>query len=140
MLNEFISNAKLLVNTLGYKVFDSIEEATATHEGNKVVFTINAARGATAKGIIVSDGFVVFKDSMAAYSTVPSISESLIRLRMSLYEKGIINEHHIFTRDYVFTSPSLAAAVIMGRNANGRTEWKTSDRKTIKDIEESELD
>ncbi|MFR3336030.1 MAG: DUF4357 domain-containing protein [Pseudoruminococcus massiliensis] len=37
----------------------------------------------------------------------------------------------------MFTSPSLAAAVVMGRNANGRTEWKNEEHKTIKDIEES---
>ena len=39
----------------------------------------------------------------------------------------------------LFTSPSLAAAIVMGRNANGRTEWKTPDGKTIRDLEENEL-
>lgn len=53
--------------------------------------------------------------------------------------KGIIDSEFHFLKDYIFTSPSLAAAVVMGRNANGRTEWKTSDHKTIKDIEEENL-
>ena len=48
-----------------------------------------------------------------------------------------IDEDLKLTRDYIFTSPSLAAAVVMGRNANGRTEWKNEEHKTIKDIEES---
>jgi uncharacterized protein DUF4357 len=30
----------------------------------------------------------------------------------------------VFARDYVFASPSAAAAVITGRNANGRIEWR----------------
>ncbi|WP_423815735.1 DUF4357 domain-containing protein [Pseudoruminococcus massiliensis] len=49
----------------------------------------------------------------------------------------MIDEDLKLTRDYIFTSPSLAAAVVMGRNANGRTEWKNEEHKTIKDIEES---
>ena len=49
----------------------------------------------------------------------------------------------IFTFDLakmnkLFTSPSLAAAVVMGRNANGRTEWKTNEGITIKQIEENQ--
>ena len=100
-------------------------------------FFIKAARGADAKGLIVSDGFAVMKGSAIASSTVPSMSDNLMKLRSSLIEKGIIDEDLKLTRDYIFTSPSLAAAVVMGRNANGRTEWKNEEHKTIKDIEES---
>lgn len=133
MLQEFISNAKLLVNTLGYKVFDTVEDA----DDIQSYFSIKAARGADAKGLIVSDGFAVMKGSTIASSTVPSMSDNLMKLRNSLIEKGIIDEYLKFTRNYIFTSPSLAAAVVMGRNANGRTEWKNKEHKTIKDIEES---
>lgn len=52
-------------------------------------------------------------------------------------EKGIINENFEFTKDYIFTSPSLAAAVVLGRNANGRPKWKNNEHKSIKDVEES---
>lgn len=137
MLQEFISNAKLLVNTLGYKDFDTIEETAARHNNMQTYFYIKAARGADAKGLIVSDGFAVMKDSAIATSTVPSMSNSLIKLRDSLIDRGIIDKNLKFTRDHIFTSPSLAAAVVMGRTANGRTEWKTEEHKTIKDIEES---
>lgn len=137
MLQEFISNAKLLVNTLGYKVFDTVEDAVVRHNDMQSYFFIKATRGADAKGLIVSDGFAVMKGSAIASSTVPSISDSLIKLRNSLIKKGIIDDDLKFTRDYIFTSPSLAAAVVMGRNANGRTEWKNEKHKTIKDIEES---
>ena len=37
------------------------------------------------------------------------------------------------------TSPSLAATVVLGRNANGRTEWKTAGNKALRDVEEDEL-
>lgn len=137
MLLEFIDNAKLLVNTLGYKVFETIENSNAGPADTQEYFFISAARGAEAKGVIVSDGFAVLKGAKIAYSTVPSMSSNLIKLRNSLMEKGIINENFEFTKDYIFTSPSLAAAVVLGRNANGRTEWKNNEHKSIKDIEES---
>lgn len=136
MLEEFMSNTKLLVNTLGYKVFDSIEESSIKKNQAEVIFYINAARGADAKGIIVADGFAVLKNSKIAASTAPSMSISLKNLRTKLINDKIIDENFKFTKDYIFTSPSLAASIVMGRNANGRTEWKTSDHKTLKEFEE----
>ena len=123
MLLEFISNAKLLVNTLGYKIFDTIEDSSVKKQNSQILFYIQAARGANAKGVIVADGFAVLKDSAIATTTVPSMSDSLNRLRNELIEKGIIDSSFHFSKDHIFTSPSLAAAVVMGRNANGRTEW-----------------
>ena len=52
------------------------------------------------------------------------------------FDNEIISSDFIFLSDYVFSSPSLAASVVMGRSANGRTEWKTIDNRSIKDIEE----
>lgn len=138
MLQEFISNTKLLVNTLGYKTFDTLEDVSMKRQ-DLVYFYIKAARGADAKGIVVSDGFAVLKGSSIASSTVPSISASILQLRSKLIEKDIVDSGFHFCKDYIFTSPSLAASIVMGRNANGRTEWKTIDNKTLKSIEEENL-
>lgn len=137
MLLEFIDNSKLLVNTLGYKAFDTIEDSKGRKNEESDYFYIKAVRGAEAKGLIVSDGFAVVKGSIVASSTVKSAPESLKALRNLLMKKGIIGKNCEFMRDYIFTSPSLAASVVMGRSANGRTEWKNSEHKSIKDIEES---
>ena len=136
MLEEFISNTKLLVNTLGYKVFDSIEESAIKKDQAQLIFQINATRGAEAKGMIVADGFVVLKNSIIATTITPSMSASLQKLRNKLLESKIIDNNFKFAKNNIFTSPSLAAAIVMGRNANERTEWKTSDHKSIKDFEE----
>lgn len=136
MLQEFISNAKLLVNTLGYKAFDTIDDSNVNQRDEAEYFYIKAARGANAKGLIVSDGFAVMKGSIIASSTVPSMSESLKNRRNSLIKKGIVNENFEFTKDYIFTSPSLAASIVMGRSANGLTEWKNNKNKSIKNLEE----
>jgi hypothetical protein len=136
MLSEFIENARLLVNTLGYKVFDKIDISVVEKENSDTIFHIAAARGADARGLIVPDGFMVIKGSKIAKDTVPSMSSNLVNLRNIMLEKNIINQEFVFVTDYIFTSPSLAAAIVMGRNANGRTEWKNINNKSIKDIEE----
>ena len=137
MLEEFIENAKLLVNTLGYKAFEQISQPSNNANNIDLLYT-KTARGADAIGYMVSDGFVVKKGSIIASSTTPSMSVSLKRLRSSLLADGTVDSTNTFTKDYIFTSPSLAAAVVMGRNANGRIEWKTSEGTTIKQIEESQ--
>ena len=138
MLEEFIDNAKLLVNTLGYKAFEPISQPSNNTYSDVPLLYIKAARGADAIGYTVSDGFVVRNGSVIASSTTPSMSDSLKRLRNSMLSDGTINSEFTFTKDYIFTSPSLAAAIVMGRNANGRIEWKTAEGTTIKQIEESQ--
>lgn len=43
-----------------------------------------------------------------------------------------------FTQDYTFSAPSTTAAVVLGRSANGRVEWKAADGRTLKEIQEAE--
>jgi hypothetical protein len=60
---------------------------------------------------------------------------------MALITNGVLKpdgEGFAFAQDYVFPSPSTAAGVILGRSSNGRTEWKTKDGKTLKQIQEAE--
>lgn len=78
----------------------------------------------------------MLKDSTIANETVNSFAQSLRKNRERLIEEKIVDENFKFVKDYIFTSPSLAAAIVMGRNANGRTEWKTESGRTIKSIEE----
>ena len=134
MLEEFISNSKLLVNTLGYKVFDSIEETTVKSDNNSIKLYICAARGAEGTGAVVSDGFVVFKGSKVATSVTKSFPNN--KLRDKLFETEIINNQYVFTKDYIFSSPSTAASIVMGRSANGLTEWATEDGVTLKYLQE----
>lgn len=133
MLVEFISNSKLLVNTLGFKGFDTIEELTAKDNNSKEFeFYIKAARGCDAKGSLLADGFVVYKCSKAADNVTNSFQNK--KLRNKLIENGIIDDQFCFTKDYIFSSPSSAASIVMGRSANGLTEWQTETGDTLKKI------
>jgi hypothetical protein len=138
-MEEFIENIKMLVNTLGHKVFDEIREFKPKQK--QEIFFIKAARGADAQGEPTSDGFVVLKGSKAAGSTVTSMTQNFLSLRQRLIEKGVIKymgEYYEFPEDYIFSSPSTAAAMVLGRNANGLTEWKLKDGKTLKEFESNE--
>ncbi|QDK79177.1 GIY-YIG nuclease family protein [Spirosoma sp. KCTC 42546] len=140
-MEEFLENIKLLVNTLGHKVFEEKREAKPETKQPQEVFQINSARGSNALGVPTSEGFVVFKGSRAATNTVPSFPLSTQKLRQDLIEKGVlsvVNDCLEFTDDYIFGSPSTAAAIVMGRNANGLIEWKTSVGRTLKGFEADE--
>jgi hypothetical protein len=138
-MEEFIEYIKMLVNTLGHKVFDEKREFKPKQKQD--VFYIKAARGADGQGQPTSDGFVVFKGSKAAGSTVASLIPSFITLRQKLLNDGVLldkGEFLEFPEDYIFSSPSTAATMVLGRNANGLTEWKQKSGKTLKDFESSE--
>lgn len=135
-MEEFLENIRMLVNTLGHKVFE--EKRDFKPRQKKDFFVLKGARGANAKGEPSSDGFVVFKDSKSAGSTVPSITQNFIDLREKLInEKAMVRKENCyeFTDDYIFTSPSTAASIVLGRNANGLAEWKLKNGKTLKEYE-----
>jgi len=138
-MEEFLENIKLLVNTLGHKVFEQKREAITVQKPIQDIFYINGARGASYQGKPTSDGFVVFKGSKASLTTVPSISPSFLKLRQKLIDRNILRQNgdvFEFLEDSVFSSPSTAAVMVMGRNANGLEEWKLSNGKTLRDFEQ----
>jgi len=138
-MEEFIEYIKLLVNTLGHKVFEEKREFKPKQK--QATFLIKAARGADGQGEPTSDGFVVFKGSKAAATIVNSMTSNFITYRQKLIDEGALvdrGDFFEFTDDYIFSSPSTAAVMVMGRNANGLTEWKSKDGKTLKDFETNE--
>ena len=140
-MEEFIEYIKMLVNTLGHKVFDEKREFKPKQK--QEIFFIKAARNADGQGEQTSDGFVVFKGSKAAANIVNSMTSSFIKLRQKLIDEGVlINKITFFefSDDYIFSSPSTAAVMVMGRNANGLTEWRNNEGKTLKDFETNEKD
>lgn len=138
-MEEFIDNIKLLVNTLGHKVFEDKREYKPKQK--QQIFFLKAARGADAQGEPTSDGFVVFKGSKAACSTVASMTPSFLNLRNKLINEDVLidrGEYFEFPDDYIFSSPSTAASMVLGRNANGLTEWKLKEGKSLKEFESSD--
>ncbi len=137
-MEEYLENIKLLVNALGYKIFEELRKAQTYEEEVRNTFYINSARGANSKGQMTNEGFVVLKDSEIANSLTNSFPQNWIKVRQSLIDDRIIVEVNgklIFREDYLFSSPSAAAAIVMGRSANGLTEWKLNDGRILKTVE-----
>lgn len=64
-------------------------------------------------------------------------------LRQELIANGVLEregDHFRFAQDYVFPAPSTAAAVVLGRSANGRVEWKDGQGRTLKALQEREAE
>lgn len=135
-MDEYISNLMMMVSTLGHKLFEEIKDNTEIIEND--IFSIEAARGANAKGVQTQEGFVVLKGSKIAKDYVNSYSERSIAKRNELIQQEkvtVINEEFVVIEDLLFASPSAAADIVMGRSANGLTEWKNRDGKTLKELQ-----
>jgi len=98
------------------------------------------SKGTDAKGYESTEGFVVLKGSLARSDEVPSMGRPQLDLRATLVTREILvaeEEGFRLAQDYEFTSPSTAAAVMMGRSANGRIEWKNDQGQTLREIQEA---
>lgn len=100
---------------------------TQATEGSPV-FVI-ASVGMKAKAQEIEGQMVVLKDSTARKEGTPTWPDSYEKLREDLVRDGQLVDGSdpkllVFKEDVGFDSPTAAAAVVMGRSANGRTEWK----------------
>jgi hypothetical protein len=129
VMTEFAEILRLLVGTMGYKLFEHLTKKAIPKQE---YYFIKAVRGAEATAVLTSEGMVVRKGSKIAISEVPSMPQSFHSKREKLLNEGIVKDF-VFTKDYLFSSPSTAAAVVMGRSANGLIEWKRNDGSTLKD-------
>ncbi|WP_160292503.1 DUF4357 domain-containing protein [Arthrobacter sp. SPG23] len=72
-------------------------------------------------------------------TTKVSMRETLINRRRELISQGVLTPdgpHHLLLEKPVeFPSPSAAAMFVLGRSANGRTEWKTEDGRLLQDVD-----
>ncbi len=98
-------------------------------------------RSLRAFGHRTPDGFLVLKNSEAAHQVRPSVAKHarwMIALREQMLATGRLSardDRLVFTEDVLFSSPSRAAAVIRGGNANGQTEWQNEDGVPLKELE-----
>ncbi|MDD2868884.1 GIY-YIG nuclease family protein [Neomegalonema sp.] len=71
---------------------------------------------------IVMEGSEALKDGGFTTNTYQELKADLIA--QGMLTPSAETENHRFTKDWAFSSPSAAAAVALGRNSNGRIEWR----------------
>lgn len=94
-------------------------------------------KDAEGKGVSTDKGFLVKAGSLARREIVPSAQSTLPAVRQRLISEGVLEEYGEqlrFVQDYLFDSPSGAAAAVLGRTANGWKEWKRTDGQTLSKV------
>eukprot|EP01012_Entosiphon_sulcatum_P052578 TRINITY_DN72265_c0_g1_i1.p1 TRINITY_DN72265_c0_g1~~TRINITY_DN72265_c0_g1_i1.p1 ORF type:complete len:292 (+),score=28.24 TRINITY_DN72265_c0_g1_i1:157-1032(+) len=142
-MEVFLSNILSLLPVLGIHAFE-LPEQRGKKDSAQTLLTCKG-KGAVATGYDTTQGFVVKSDSFAVglADEPPSLAThvpSVQKLRRELIGRGVLKSSGArlhFAQDYTFSSPSLAAAVVLGRSANGRTEWHDANGKTLKQLQEA---
>mgnify|MGYP001004212951 CR=1 FL=1 len=136
-LEEFVDYARIVMGTLGHKVFEPIvapqlaaTEVAASDDEPLLYFNRTNLK---ASGRRTNEGFVVFKGSSVASVLQKSCPENVVKLREKYKTK--IGSDHILLEDILFTSPSAAAAFVGGSSLSGNELWKTADGVLLKNLE-----
>jgi hypothetical protein len=132
-IESFLADMLSIFPLLGLGVF---EKADSTPPLHKLLYL--ESKGVKATGYEGPKGFVVRQGSRLVLNELPSIHTFMTKLRADLLESGVIvkdGQFYVFAQDHVFNSPSTASGVILGRPSNGRLEWKSSDGRSLKEIQ-----
>ena len=114
-------------------------EDKATNDMEKITFVLKG-KVTSGKGRLLSnEKFEILKgtsivlevksDNPSTFRRNKNLIEDLIR--KNLIEK--LEDRYVFKENYIATSPSAAAVLVLGRSANGWTEWKTYEGKLLSD-------
>lgn len=117
------------------KVFIDKWKLTAVPKpvGQENIFFL-AGRGGNASGCPAeNEHFIIKKGSLIAPDVTDGFQQGYADLREQLIQDGTIVNNE-FAKDYDFSSVSAAAAVVLGRSANGRKEWAKLDGRSIAQI------
>lgn len=141
-LDEIVENTLMIIGTLGYRVFVPMTKKTSqdltdnhstylylkrkTKKSNKVI-------EATCER--TTEGFVVLEGSQVEIKDSPYLPASLKEMRQNLIASQVIQDG-VLKEKQLFSSPSYAAAFLLGMQTNGRTDWKDQDGRTLKELEE----
>ena len=144
-LEEFIDYAKIVMGTLGHKLFEALAEKSSTPKVREIIdddeLILFMKRNSRKSGKLIEasckqtrEGFVILKGSLIETIDSESIPPGIKERRL----KAKIDEHGILQENVLVNSPSYAAAFVIGGHANGLVEWKTEDGTTLKEIENRE--
>lgn len=143
-LETFYDNLATIMPLLGYDIFVQQDLSSNKDTSRYPEFICKRGSNVVANGQLREDGKMkVLKLSRAEKEETQSFqSHPYKKLKDELVEmKRLVVDGKtlLFTDDYVFDSPSAAAAVVQARSASGPLEWKTSDGTSLKEFLESRL-
>ena len=140
-MDVFLFRMKQLLPILGQEFLKPIVKQEGTKKTDLLFCEIKNIK---ATGRQTDNGLVVLKGSEAVLKERPSTQkyQYAANLRKTLLDDCIVEKRDdrlVFVSDYEFSSPSAAAAVIHGGQANGLTSWKDSKGISLKQKEEKDI-
>ena len=118
-LEEFIDYAKIVMGTLGHKVFEPFAPSAESADTEPVLY-MEYGKG-KASGKRTSDGFVVLKGSIINPTMTKSCPKRTVKDRKKYENK--IDSNGILTADVLLSSPSSAAGFVGGASLSGNALW-----------------
>ena len=141
-LDEIVENTLMIIGTLGYRVFvPMIKEVSQDLTDNHSTYLYLKRKTKKSNKVIeatcerTTEGFVVLEGSQVEIKDSPYLPASLKEMRQNLIASRVIQDG-VLKEKQLFSSPSYAAAFLLGMQTNGRTDWKDQDGRTLKELEE----
>lgn len=153
-MEEFLLQIKMLTGIMGHKILEEVitsytkmntvdqKKTTPAHlqvEGLELFLSVS---GMNAKAIVTNEGLVVITGSDATANITASLSNGYRELRQTLIDSGSLqfeDDRYKFQKDVLFSSPSAAAALVVGYSYNGRHGWRDKSGRTLKSIEQENI-
>ena len=138
-MEQFLANLRIILPVIGLDMLKPqpravtqtakpVEERTT----GDVQFEIRHKSGVQATAVEEDGEFVVLEGSEALTGT-GYVQQSYGGLKEKLVTEAVLIPNGVdklrFAKPWSFNSPSAAAAVVLDRNSNGRTEWKVKGSK-----------
>lgn len=140
-MEGFLQNMLHCLPVLDIRFFEIPNENDTARKIKMLYFN---AKDIKAFGYESGDGFVVCKDSQAVLRERPSIPNNIKENRQNLLTQKVLVESngvYVFTQDYLLSSASRAASVVLGGGTSGLDGtycWRNENGVKLKEIRESE--
>jgi hypothetical protein len=133
---KFLEDIQILLPSLGFPIF------TPFTKSKKQKQYYCKGPDADATGVYTEEGFVVLKGSLIRKEWAAHVDRE-IPIREKMLAEGALEEanqnSYRFTRDYKFRAPSPAAVMVLARSANGWSDWKDAQGKTLRENEKIDI-
>lgn len=132
-LECYITTIETLLSTMGLKCFQLLENKNIK---KKDILSCTDKYGSFGEGEYTEEGFLLYKGAKCKLQMHKGTKH--IAQRDELIASGLLKkekDHYLLQDNKVFSSVSTAAAIVLGRRANGWTEWKNKDGKTLDELE-----
>ena len=140
-LEPIFEEAKNYICAAGFDIFlksknEQKEELTQTATADHIFYCKHKESKAMGYLIEESKEFVILAGSELRSGIRPSLQPSLVGKRAQFIAEqcDTIGGRSILRANYAASSPSIAGALILGRNTNGWTKWKDAEGKTLDQV------